>query len=761
MTPIDLNNANQYPIKITSGTAQVWTKPRWSDAFTLRPDLTPVQSVWVVSPDFSTAALEYRYGRVIVPGAREYSTLSKITTRGYWVLIRWQSDNGSPLDWLGYAETPVTRDHYPARDNLPETGKQSIRCYGLMRALQHTIIDTTVYVDPANDTDAKRSGGTGSEFNAGMRGNRSKQKRKLDGEGTAAYVFAHPNDDEATWWSTRDIVEHLATFHLPTPASVAISGGVPWQVSNLAVLPSWDRPSISTDLRAVSSILQELIEPSKMLNYGIGITVTADAVPAVTAVTINPYSLLADPLTLPAGTLPANSSQFALQWSKDPLTQVVIDADSSSVYDQVIVQGPREIAVCTLNAFPINKSTHEKGWESTDEDKYSDGARLWSGFAAASASEKRSANENYRKDGKLKDVYSLYRFKKSWNGKTGDNFLFVPAKNDEGDDVAYIPSPLAIEILDYLPLYAEVNYMGDPAAVDEAAGLTLRKPVFALRKRNPDGSISATRIYMNEQGRLAPPTELIQNRTIKLEYEFEDGLNIRLIVRDAPQHAIAGKEFVGNLGDLDQETAFGNLTHAGWELTVAIRGDRRPRYSIPAPSALANLDVVRRKVVTLDDESLASVYIAKDAIVGFTNNTPNTVTSTGGLLRDPTPILQSLCTMLARQHGQPRQRVTIDTARRLPQLQLGSMLTQVETASGAVDATITEIRIDAPMSEGDQPPKAPRQTFIASPYRADVLSLLRTPVGDASRNTNSRRRRPTGDLMAKAKARRAGRGKIG
>jgi hypothetical protein len=739
VSTINLNDRSQYPLVNVPQTADVWVKSRWADSWTRRPDLYAVQSVWSMAPAVSTTTLEYRYGRVLVPGARDFQNLSRITSRGYFVLVRWRDANNLPIDWLGYAETPVTRDRTFARDGLPESGKQTIPCFSLWRALEQCYVDNSVYVDPSNETDAKRSGGTGSIFNEGMRGNRSAQKRKLDGEGAAAYVFASPNDDTSTWWSTRDIIEHLATFHLPTPASVAQNSGVPWSVNNLDVLPTWDRPSLDSDLRSVASILSSLITPQNMLGFGIGARITGTDIPNVSSVTINPFSLLADPLTLPLGTLPANTDQFNLQWTTDPLTDVTVDEDSTGVVDQVVVQGPREITVTTLYAWPTTSAPYEKGWTTEDEDEYSDGARLWGSFATASIEQKRSMNERFRTTGKMRDVFSMYRWKKDWDGTIGGHPMFFTNEDGNGDPVVYAPSPLGVEVLDYLPLYAEVNYSGDPSEVDESNGLTLRKPFLSFRKRTDNNELIDDRFYVDRDGRLGVPEELMKSSPLEIGYEIDEKLNVRLIVRDAPQHALAGKEFVGNLGDLDQETLFGNLYHEGWSLTVAVRGDRRPRYFLPSQEAVADLDVVRRKIVTLDDDSLASVHITEGTFVGWANNTPLTTTSDGGLLRDPTPILESLCRMLAKQHGQPRRRANIKTGRRLAMLQLGSMINLVESAGGPVEAVISQVRIDAPMTEGQAKPASPTQSFVASPYQTDIMNLLRTPTGNAQRPQQKRK----------------------
>lgn len=717
---LNLNNRILYPTRLDASTAQVWTKPTWSAPFTLRPDLIPVQSVWSAAPDVSTAALEYRYGLVYPPGSSAPVVLDRIAARGYWVLIRWHADDGTPIDWLGYAETPVTREHTPARHGMPDTGRQTILCTGLLRALQHRYIDTTVYVDPADDEKAARSGGTGTTFNEGDRGNRSKSKLQLDGEGPAAYVFALPRDLEATWWSTRDIVEHLLAFHLPTPTSIAEDGGVPWSIPDLSALPSWDRPVIDTDLRDVAGILDELLQPSRLLGYSIGCHVTGSNPPVVNSITIEPFTSLTQPLYLPAGGLPANPNRLEIAAEFDPLTQITADADATGVVDQVIVQGPREIGVGTFAASGPD-AAWEKGWSPADEAAYAKGASDAADWDAIDQDEKRRRNDQLRtrSDGlhKLADVFSLFTMRKDWNWSTDGNSILMPQ-----DGQPYRPCPLSVEfIADELPLYVGVDYSGDPAKVDESFGTDRMPPAwFYTLPGAPDTLLPMFR-RSHETSKSARE---IPFRNFTVTPSFDDGPAVRLRVAGAPQHAIAGKDFVGNDADVDQFTVFGDYPPDTWRVVIGVRGDRRPRYAIPSADSVARLDVVRRKVITLEGTALTAVYIAKDTVLGFKpDGTP--IKSSGGLLRNPEPILRSLCQLFYQQLGQPRYTASLTTARRLAPLRVGAMIASIDTERHAINAPILSVTINAPLAEDGAPAARTTQSVQASAYQGDVLQLLR------------------------------------
>jgi len=169
---------------------------------------------------------------------------------------------------------------------------------------------------------------------------------------------------------------------------------------------------------------------------------------------------------------------------------------------------------------------------------------------------------------------------------------------------------------------------------------------------------------------------------------------------------------------------FGDNPPDAWRVVIAVRGDRRPRYAIPAPEDVAGLDVVRRKLITFDDESLQSVHIAKDTELGFDDD-GDLIKSSGGILRDPIPVLRSLCELLFRQHGQPRYTAQITTGRRLSVIPVGTILTTVDTEPTPINAPVITLRIDCPLTDDGRQAGRTTQTIKAQSYQGDVLALLR------------------------------------
>ncbi|MEP4685623.1 MAG: hypothetical protein ABJ015_28750, partial [Rhodopirellula bahusiensis] len=124
MPTLNLNNATIFPTQRRSTAIRVWTRARWADAWTLRPDLQATQMVWASFPEISTAALHYRYGFVMVPGSNRPTLLQPIAARGYWVLISIDTDDTDPAVWLGYAENPITDETAAPTASTPATGSQ-------------------------------------------------------------------------------------------------------------------------------------------------------------------------------------------------------------------------------------------------------------------------------------------------------------------------------------------------------------------------------------------------------------------------------------------------------------------------------------------------------------------------------------------------------------------------------------------------------------------------------------------------------------
>lgn len=732
---IDLTDRTAYPTRIGMQPVQVWTSPTIGTPFSLRPDLIPVDCQWHAAPGADNATLEYRYGLIIPAGRHLPQILTPITTRGYWVIIRWRCDDGQWLDWAGYAEYPVTRDHTPPRGDLPAAGQQTIQCSGFARALDADQIRSAVYLAGAPGTPvARRSGQVGLTANApGGTYGRSAAEHSLTVDGPSAYVFdgARP----AATWSTRQIVDHLLAFHLPRatppPPSGGTSVGIPWAVGDLTALPDWDTPAIDTDGRTLASLLAELISPSRLLGWTVtpqidGDPDLLDTPPSIASVTIDAYTATSTTLPLPGGDMPPNQTLIDIVAGTDPLTTITTDIDATASYDQVVVQGPREIGIGTLEAYPAT-AQWQQGWTSQHADDYAAGGSAADDWATLDLSTRRRRNELARSAQGVSDAYRLWTLPADydWTTTGGGRFFFTRAPGDP----PYQPSPLVVSLDPAsLHLYQGVDYSGAPAQVNESpavAGLADPLPPLWFWRADPDDPDSIA-LLGRRRDQTAPDSRVQAFRDFDLQPQIttRDGSPaVLMVVRGAPQHAIAGGSWVGNDADVDQATVYGDQPPGNWAVVVAAHSDRRPSWSIPPDDQLTNLDVARRRIITIDDADAQLVHIAAGTVLGFAADGSPQV-SDGGILRDPLPLLQSLCQLAYTLYGRPQYHCSIRTARRLSAIRVGAMLRRVDLAAQPIDATVASITITAPLTEGDRATSAQMTITAASP-RGDIGHMLR------------------------------------
>ncbi|TWU66445.1 hypothetical protein [Crateriforma conspicua] len=726
---ISTNDPVAYPRTRLPNSPRCWTRASWADDWTLRPDLVPTESTWVAASagESGTAELLYRYGRVLLPGANAYEDFAPITARGFYVLIEWPTDDGDPMYWLGFAESAITTDHHPARGGLPMSGLQTLPCFDLYRGLQESWVTSTIVDDPAGGVTPRRNE-SGAVFNRNQIGNRNATKRSID-DSDSAYAFNHPQDG-GDFWSTRDIVEHLFAFHLPTPEQTKDDDSIPWQISGLDNLPDWDRPTVATDGRSVASILEDLVRPERMINFRLGITGTPAAddtdPPTIDAVHVVAFTHLESALSVPAfESLPANDDQVEFETELDPLTDTTVDSDDSDVVDQLIVRGPREIAVGTIDYEA--SAAWEADWTSADETAYADAASGDPGYATLDQDQQRSRNQHVRRSGKLRKVFRSFRLAKQWDGLTvleDPFFRPIPAEDEMDDPTPYVPFLGNVEVLENLPLYQEIDYAGDVSSIDESDGRTPMQPLFLMEY--PSGSTFAT-IEARQIGNMefgfsvTEAAELPFNVSPEIDNDF--GPRVLLDVSGGPQHAIAGNTFSGTDQDAPQ-TLYGPYDYKTLKTTVAMRGDRRREVRRPADDEVDGLDVVRRKLITLEDAALQEVHLAADTVVGVAADGTEVV-SDGGLIRDPSDQLESIADLLETHYLSPRYRFELQTARRLDGVHVGTLVTTAEGHEEAINAPVVQVTVRSPMTLGDDAPEPPTMTLIAAATPADPLAFLR------------------------------------
>lgn len=726
---INTDNRNTYPLNGQVLGAMVWTKPTWASEWVQRDDLFPLGCSWKAHDELAGATLHYRYGEVLLPGYPETQVLSRITVRGYYVLIAWGTHDGIPLYWLGFAESPITLEHVPARDGQPDTGVQTIPCFGLGRALEETWITSTVFEnpdppDPPDDIPKRTFGG--AVFNRGNRGNRSAEKLAFEG-GLDGYVFTNP-DADGEWWSSRDIVEHLFAFHLPTPEYVKKSGGIPWTMTGVSAIPNWDRPVIETDGANVSQILSQLLSPDRLLNWTIGANATfVDYLspPTISQLRIELFTHTPTAISLPAfGNVPANTNQISLTCQTDPKTKITVTEDESDVVDQLIVRGPHEIGIGTFTY-----EEFEDDWDPNNQGTYDDGGKNSAGWSALRKSVQRERNEAVRGKRELSKVYRVWRLKKDWDGcvegfdvERLPIFKPEPTEDEEAEPTKYVPFLGAIEFLETMPLYSGIDYTKPIDEIDESGSRVRLKPIFMIE--NPKSSqledftrTSKLLVGFRDRDPNAIPITLAGG----VDNEF--GPRYTIDVSGGPQHAIA-KDFTPNIADVPQKR-WGEYDYEKVKITLAVKNDRRPYVTLPTS---VTADVVRRKIITIEHPSLEMVYLAENTIVGFDDTGEPEYHSEGGILRDPSDMLRSITAMLAAHYLQPRRRCVIETGWRLSSMQIGSILTNVSQWPTAVNSPIIEISIQNPL-QNDSEAVSPTMTIIAAAQRFDPMALL-VPVNE-------------------------------
>jgi len=562
------------------------------------------------------------------------------------------------------------------------------------RILQVAPIVDTVWKDGAVSV---RSGGA-MEFNAGGLPNRS--AAIITGE---TYVF-DADADHAEYWSTRDIIEYLLFYHLPT--STGEVDTIPWELTNKTVVPNWDTPTIDPEGQTIYSLINELIGPRQLLGWAVAFDNTD--------LLVAPFSIAASNITLADVTFLANATQHDFFYGSDPLTRGEITIDRSDMVDQVIVRGARRQSVCTLR---YDEDQLYRGWTGTQETDYRTGASGETGYSTSDAYTKREANERVRRQ-KFSDVYSKFILADTWDYTVADGLdterVFEPV--DDADTDPYEPFRGAVRIENYLPLQRGIDYVGDLSLVGPSNGTAFREPLITLAKPGTT-TLKVDVTQIGESLKHLSNNEVID---FTVDARVDDtGKAIRLRVNGAPQYAIAGSTYT--LTD-DDTAATGSWVMASLAATVCITEDRYCEFTQPETPPTA--DVVRRRVIHVGDQ-YQKIYIVPGTVVRLDWD-GSEMASDGGYMRDDTDKLEYLAKLLASYHTSPRTSMSLTTYRRTGLCNVGDLVASADGTT--IGAVISQIRIDAPMGDGENTPMA-TQTIIATSSPIDLLSTLSLASG--------------------------------
>lgn len=684
MATINFNTAASSGVSTAKAHA-VYTRATWAASWTARPDIAAIQCVWNAAPNTSSATLVRDYGRVFLPGSTGFSDTTQLAIEGSFVLIEWSNDEGGVNYWLGVIESSSDDADGSTDGNVPASGRQSFACFGMERLLQRAPVFDTVRNDAGT---AVRSGGAAT-FN--HRGQPNRSAAKVDG----AYLFEYDADH---YWSTRDIVEHLLTYHLPTVTGEPGAASIPWALANSSIVPDWDAPEVDPEGLTVYSLLNRLLDSRRLLGWAAGFDNTS--------LTVAPFSLAISAVTLADKTFAANVNQHAVLYGSDPLTKADIVNDRSDMADQVIVRGARRLSVATLRA----NNELDETWTNNQRLDYNDGASSDAGYSGLDQLDKRAANESARRSNELADVFSRLKIADDWDFTTEDGVDVVNVFPPESGTDPYKPFLSSVQILESLPFRSGFDYSGDISALTVRSDKKGRPPTVSLEIPGTSDRIDVAEI--GEAFKTLPANGETLDYTFTTFVDPEDS-SIRLRVNGAPQHVIGGVDFVPLA--IDQGYT-GDWSWIDVHATLAIREDRYCEYVYP--STPPSVDVVRRMVFHVGDE-YRQIYIVPGTVVQVRNF--EELTSDGGYLEDDTDKLEYLAKLLYAYHSAPRKSLTIKTQRRTGIANIGDM---IATANGAaIGAVVTRIQIDTPLGDGGRQ-RDPSQEIVSTSIPLDYLAAL-------------------------------------
>lgn len=690
MTAINFNTAAATVIS-NEPTHRVYTRATWGDSWTLRADLICLQSIWQAAPNNSTATLYRDYGRSLAHGGTSLVDRSKLTIEGHFVLVEWDNDESGINYWLGIVDSSLDSPDGATDGTIPASGSQSFACFGMERILQLAPIVDTVW---KKGTASTRSGGA-TEFNKDGKPNRSASVIASE-----TYVF-EADSDTAEFWSTRDIVNHLLFYHLPTNDGQAAT--IPWVLANASIVPNWDAPTIDPEGQTIYNLLTELLDQRKLLGWAAGFDNTS--------LTVAPFSISASDITLVDVTFPQNATQHVFTYSADPLTTGEITIDRSDMVDQVIVRGSRRQSVCTLS---YSAAELYKTWDSTAETAYLAGASAETGYGDLDVIDQREANDRVRRQ-EYEDVFQKFALAASWDFQVYDadgvdDLSRVFEMDDPEDTDPYEPFLGTLRLEPYIPLLKGFDYAGDLSAVPVSYGTFFRPPMITLTLPG----LSTDHIDVIEIGQTLKVFANGQTIDYTISVDVEpDARAIRLAINGAPQHMLS---LGSTLLDADDKLS-GAWTLDNMRATVCFTEDRycEAKY----PESLSTADVIRRRVFHVGD-AYQKIYVVPNTVVALAFDRSE-VYSDGGYLRDDTPKLIYLARLLASYHTAPRVTMALTTHRRTGLCSVGDM---VASANGTnVGSVVTKIQVDSPLGQGSNAEKA-TQTIVATSSPIDLLATL-------------------------------------
>ncbi len=676
-----------------------------SGAWTLVPYLW-CSKFKIAANAYDVANLRFEIGAgVLQPGARVFDDWQPLDIRGKFVRVTVELDE--PITWVGYVLTQnLQRDGIKSHsgENKFEGESQVFDAVGLEWFLDRRQVDSSiVYNSTAADDRIMRAlkfnGGESQtiDMKAAHRGNRS----AVTGD-EGLYVFSSDTTTDNKWTATQ-IVQYLLKFHTPIDSG---DNAAPCEfslhVDDTACLDAWT-PTVACERKTVYQLLNEIISPNRGLVWWAEYNTTG-----VPSVFIRVATMALSDLVLPGeGTFVANRNQITLNFDGElDVRRVGLKDLGYRNYHRVIARGARQTCTFTLG---FDDGTLEADWKTETETAYQAGAVADGDYSGLTTLRQRQRNDAMRLTDLFARVYSYFKIKSSWDGKSGDggsathHYAFAEL-SPTGSVLGSQPFSVAgIRLLNRTRLKLGVDYTTPSAPVSNAPAGSLEeflKP-FAFIKvehepaidSNPDPNRWQYTEKLHE-AKFGGGTKI--SNFIKTSYHLvmqEHSPGFKLVAAGAPQHTIA-LNFFDDTAGAEPSATKPELDYTDLRITLCAESDNYAEGLYETPTLPSPPVPIEELIIDLGDD-YRLVFLAESTVVHLNKGIP-VKASAAAVLRDDRAFLADIAGIAYQWYREDRQSLTVEFRQHKLLFGLGQLVTTIGdgTTQTTVNTVVSSITYD-------------------------------------------------------------------
>lgn len=497
---------------------EVFMKKKWGGKWVHRPNFQVLNINQFAAPAMSTASILIRYGK------GSWEDLSQITNatslesfNRVYVQIRGHVNAEELILFTGVI--PAEKFQLLGEHGGIRTANQVISAEGLDSILESRLEFGTVLRGAATQ---KRIGflpvfNQRHQYGGKVLGNRCDYSIGVDrGDGTMINIYIFGGEEV---WNNFQIIQYLLTCYQE-------NNGPKFQISENSDIIEALREVVGVydfSTMTLRGALNSLINRARGLSWKYKINENG-------TIEIVPFSMLDSEIKIGDVTMPANSDRIDIEndlWSDKVAVKTEITADSSPVYDRIVVRGAKMKCCFTVK---YSDGTLEKGWtddgEYSEETLYKEAAKYTTGYADLSDSEKALINDTCRAADKYSKVFTTFRIPPDWNWKIGTKIV-NPYINNKGEidlDQQGVYYNKDKRILPSLPFIEGVDYSEEqPPDKNKADSEPDYRRVFVLvkddngrynyvEKRSPGGHVRTLDREMGIEVKFNPQYLAAKNR---------------------------------------------------------------------------------------------------------------------------------------------------------------------------------------------------------------------------------------------------------